>query len=85
MLDVHAILILTEPARCHQDRMARLELRDDLHRLLRTFEERHALPTPIDAAAPMRMRAALLATLRAFEDLHGLERAIPERRRREAA
>lgn len=86
MLDVHAILSLTEPARCHGDTMARLEFRDTLYQLLRIYEERNALPTPLDAAAPMRMRAALLATLRAFEDLHGMERSIPERRRiKEAA
>jgi hypothetical protein len=76
VLDVSAILSLTEPARCHQDRMARLEMRDDLYRLLRTFEARHALPVA-DTTPEMQMRAALLATLRAYEDLHDLERSIP--------
>ena len=85
MIDVAAILSLTEPARSHPDTMARLELRDDLHALLRRLEERHALPTPMDTSAPMRLRAGLLATLRAFEDLHGFEQRIPVRRARKEA
>ena len=82
ILDVHAILSLTEPAQCPGDVMARRELCDDLYRLLRLVEERHGLPTPIDVAPPMQLRAALMAMIRALEAMHGLPQRIPPKRQR---
>ncbi len=79
MLDVHAILTLTEPAATHGDDMARLELRHDLHALIVSLERRHALPTADERSPLMQFRASLIGTLRAFEDMHGLENLIPRR------
>lgn len=85
MLDVHAILSLTEPARCHADTMARRELAADLHSLLRLFEDRHGLPAG-EGTPAMEMRHGLLRLLRGYEALHGFDQSIPVRRRvREAA
>jgi hypothetical protein len=65
--------------------MARRELCDDLHRLLRLIEERHSLPHAIDTTPAMRLRAGLLATLRGLEDLHGFQQSIPPKRAKRAA
>lgn len=77
MLDVAAILRATEPATTRAEELARYEARHDLHRLLRSYDERVCWPN----ANPkiVRTRNALLELLRAYEDLHGLEHLIPPR------
>lgn len=81
MLDTHAIITLTEPARTHQDRMARRELAADLHSLLRQLEDRHGLPAG-EGSPAMEMRHGLLRLLRGYEAMHGFEQSIPIRRAR---
>lgn len=86
MLDIHAIITLTEPARSHPDAMARAELADDLYRLIRTLEDRHCLPVADPAHPAMRLRSGLMETLRGFEALHQMTpRLISPRRRSRAA
>ena len=77
MIDVAAILSLTEPARSHPDTMARLELRDDLLRLLRSYEQRKGLPVLINTTPDMRFREALITLIRRYEDIHGFETSVP--------
>jgi hypothetical protein len=88
VIDVTAILSLTEPARSHPDVMARREFEDDLYTLLRRFEVAHDLPMVTDRHPKMKMRSAMIALLRAYQELHGFEplSSVRERpRRREAA